>query len=169
MAGQRRESPATAFRDLWGWPTEILGDYATTGRMLMEKPQARSQIVFLYYHDLQSISSFYEEVLGLELVDDQEWARIYRVCGNAFVGIVASSKGFHQPQEKNAVLVTLVVDDVPGWYEYLLKKGTKMLTEPRYIEEIQVRGFFFEDPGGYTFEVQQFLNPDIVGIFHPQA
>jgi predicted enzyme related to lactoylglutathione lyase len=137
--------------------------------MKMEKLQTRSQIVFLYYQDLRPISSFYEDVLGLDLVDDQKWARIYRVTGNAFVGIVAGDKGFHQPQEKNAVLVTLVVDDVPGWYDHLLNKGTKMLSEPRYVEEIQVEGFFFEDPGGYTFEVQQFLNPDLVGIFHNQT
>jgi len=135
----------------------------------MEKLQTRSQIIFLYYQDLQPISSFYEDVLGFELVDDQKWARIYRVAGNAFVGIVAGDKGFHQPQEKNAVLVTLVVDDVSGWYEYLLSTGTKLLSEPRYVEEIQVKGFFFEDPGGYAFEVQQFLNPDLAGIFHHQV
>lgn len=128
--------------------------------------RTQSQITFLYYRELQPIVSFYEDVLGLELVEDQQWAKIYRVTGNAFIGIVVGEKGFHKPRAKNAVLVTLVVDDVPGCYDYLLGKGIKMLTELQHKEEIQVRCFFFEDPGGYTFEVQQFLNPKLVEVFH---
>jgi hypothetical protein len=31
------------------------------------------------------------------------------------------------------------------------------LTEVKEVEEIQVRGFFLEDPGGYALEIQRFL------------
>jgi predicted enzyme related to lactoylglutathione lyase len=125
-----------------------------------------SQITFLYYHEIQPAASFYEDVLGFELVEDQGWAKIYRTSGNAFVGIVAGEKGFCQAQEKNAVLLTLCTDDVSGWYEVLKGQGVKLLTELQQREEIQIRCFFFQDPGGYTFEVQQFLKPDLVEIFH---
>ena len=126
-----------------------------------------SQITFLYYEDLVPIDAFYREVMGFELVEDQEWAKVYAVGGNAFVGIVHGAKGFHQAQEKNAVLITLVVDDVDSWYEYLKGQGVKLLTEIKHVEEIQVRGFFLEDPGGYSLEVQQFLNPEVARIFQP--
>ena len=128
--------------------------------------EVQSQITFLYYHDLQAAASFYGDVLRLELVDDQAWARIYRIASHAFLGIVAGEKGFHRPQDKNAVLVTLVVDDVPGWYEYLKSRGVKLLGESQYRAEIQIRCFFLEDPGGYTLEIQQFLRPDLVTVFH---
>lgn len=128
--------------------------------------KAKSQITFLYYRDLEPIDKFYQKVMGFELVEDQGWAKIYRVSGNAYLGIVDGNRGFHKPQEKNAVLVTLVVDDVFGWYDYLKSKGVKMLTEVKESEEIQVRGFFCEDPGGYSIEVQQFLNPDVARLFH---
>ena len=133
----------------------------------LERPQ--SQITFLYYRHLKPIAQFYEEVMGFELVEDQRWTKIYRVSGNAYLGVVAGEKGFHKPQGKNAVVVTLLVNDVPGWYEYLKGKGVKMLTELQHKEDIQVRCFFFEDPGGYTFEVQQFLKPDVARIFHGDA
>jgi predicted enzyme related to lactoylglutathione lyase len=126
----------------------------------------QSQITFLYYPDIEPISLFYENVLGLQLVEDQGWARIYRTSGNAFLGIVAGDKGFHQPQQKNAVLITLAVADVPGWYDYLKAAGVKLLTEIKHSEEIQVRCFFFEDPGGYTYEVEQFLKPELNEVFH---
>ena len=125
-----------------------------------------SQITFLYYHDIEPIASFYADIMGFDLVEDQGWARIYRIGGNAFLGIVAGDRGFHQPREENAVLVTFLVDDVPGWYEYLKARGVKLLSELQERSDIQIRCFFFQDPGGYAFEVQQFLNPDLAGIFH---
>jgi predicted enzyme related to lactoylglutathione lyase len=131
-----------------------------------DKPKVESQITFLYYRHLQPVSKFYQEIMGFELVEDQGWAKIYRVSGNAYLGIVDEERGFHKAQEKSAVLITLVVNDVVGWYNYLKGKGVKILTELREVEDIQVRGFFLEDPGGYTIEVQQFLKPDVARIFH---
>jgi predicted enzyme related to lactoylglutathione lyase len=133
----------------------------------MHRPgEIQSQITFLYYPDIEPISSFYENVLGLELVEDQGWAKIYRTSGSAFLGLVAGDKGFHQPQEENAVLITLAVADVPAWYGYLKSQGVKLLTEIIDSEEIQVRCFFFEDPGGYSYEVEQFLKPELSEVFH---
>jgi predicted enzyme related to lactoylglutathione lyase len=130
------------------------------------KPMVKSQITFLYYRNLDPIAAFYENIMRFKLVEDQGWAKIYCVSGNAYLGIVDAQRGFHSFQEKNAVLVTLVVDDVPRWYEYLKSKGVKILTELQESEEIQIRCFFCEDPGGYSIEVQQFLNPDVARIFH---
>jgi predicted enzyme related to lactoylglutathione lyase len=125
----------------------------------------QSQITFLYYKELEPIASFFEDVLGFEIVEDQAWAKIYRVAGQAFLGIVAGDKGFHQPQERNAVLITLIVDDAAQWYDYLKGSGVQMLTGLQDRKEIQIRCFFFQDPGGYAFEVQQFLRPGPAKIF----
>jgi predicted enzyme related to lactoylglutathione lyase len=133
--------------------------------MTGSKPRIHSQITFLYYHDLEPIVRFYGEILRLELVEDQGWAKIYSVGGNAFLGIVGGEKGFHRPQEANAVLVTLVVDDVLPWYGYLKEQGVTLLTEVKEVEDIQVRAFFLQDPGGYTLEIQQFLDPDVAVVF----
>lgn len=130
------------------------------------KGSLQSQITFFYYTDMDAAVDFYGQVLGLELVEDQKWAKIYRVHGTAFLGIVAGEKGFHQAQDKNAVTVTLLVDDVPTWYEYLQSKDVKIVAEIVTNKEIQVQCFFAEDPGGYTIEFQRFLRPDLVEIFH---
>jgi len=127
--------------------------------------KVQSQITFLYYRDLEPIAKFYQDVMGFEMVEDQGWAKIYRVSGNAYLGIVDEKKGFREAQEKNAVLITLAVDDVFRWYNYLRHKGVKVLTQLREIEDIQVRCFFLEDPGGYAIEVQQFLKPNVAQIF----
>jgi predicted enzyme related to lactoylglutathione lyase len=133
----------------------------------MQRPKNfQSQITFLYFKDLQPAAYFFEDVMGFEKVDDQEWARLYRVGGNAFVGAVSGEKAFHQPQEKSAVLVTLAVDDVPAWYAYLQGRGIKILREMQDRKDNQVRCFFIEGPGGYAFEIQEFLKPELAKIFH---
>ena len=125
----------------------------------------QAQITFLYYARIEPVASFFEEVLGMERVEDQGWAKIYRVGGNAYLGIVAGEKGFHQPQDKNAVLITLVVGDAAQWYDRLKERGAKLLSGLQHREEIQILCFFFQDPGGYTFEVQQFLKPQLAALF----
>jgi catechol-2,3-dioxygenase len=128
--------------------------------------QVQSQITFFYYHDLTTAARFYEDVMGFQPVEDQGFARIYRVGGTAFMGIVAGERGFRKPQSYNACLLTLLVDNVEQWYEHLKAKGARLLTEIQDKREIQVRCFFLEDPAGYAIEVQQFLRPDLVEIFH---
>jgi predicted enzyme related to lactoylglutathione lyase len=131
----------------------------------------QSQITFLYYYDLDVPSAFYEDVMGFEMVEDQGPARIYRVAGNAYLGIVNERTGFHRAQPKNAVLVTLLVDDVEWWYEYLTGKGARVVREPELKGKSihRHRRFVIQDPGGYTIEIQQFLHPDTVRIYHRES
>ena len=131
----------------------------------MKRPTLQSQITFLYYRDLARTARFYEDILQLELCDDQGDVRIYRVAEKAFVGIVAGTKGHCQPQETNAVLVTLVADNVEDWYAYLKECGVKLLTEVKQPGNFPVKCFFFEDPEGYQYEVQRFLDPETARRF----
>jgi len=66
-------------------------------------------ITFFYHKDIQPAVRFYEEIMGFQLVSDQGWAKIFRIAGNSYMGVVAGKEGFYQPQEKNAVLLTVVV------------------------------------------------------------
>ncbi len=133
----------------------------------MTQRSIQSQVTFLYYAALEPIADFYEQTLGLELVEEQGFAKIYRTARQAFIGIVAGERGFHQPNPGSAVLVTLAVDDVDAWHERLSASGVKIVRELATHDSIQVRCFFVEDPGGYTIEVQQFLKPELQSIFHP--
>ena len=78
----------------------------------MEKTHPDGQITFLYYSDLKAAAAFYGDLMGFELVDDQQWAKIYRISASGYLGIVAGEKGFCKPQERNAVLVTLLTREV---------------------------------------------------------
>jgi hypothetical protein len=57
------------------------------------------------------------------------------------------------------------VDDVFGWYDCLREGAVNLLGGVREIEEIQVRAFFLEDPGGYALEIQGFVDRDVARLF----
>ena len=116
-------------------------------------------ITFFYHKDIEPAVRFYGEIMGFQLVSDQGWAKIFRIAGNSYMGVVAGKEGFYQPQEKNAVLLTVVVDNVQEWYERLRETEAILLTELQDKPDIQVRCFFLQDPAGYAIEIQQFLDP----------
>ena len=88
-----------------------------------------SQITFLYYTDLAPAQRFYERILGLELVEDQGWAKIYAINGRAFLGVVDEAHGSLKTNPDSAVMISLVVEDVSGWYAYLQEQGVSIRQE----------------------------------------
>ena len=127
--------------------------------------QFSSQITFLYFDDLDDATRFFEETLKLSKVDDQGFAKIYRISGGAFLGIVDASQGYCRAPTEQNTLITLVTDDVHQWYERLKSGGVKIDAPPKHQARANVECFFFQGPGGYAFEVQRFLDPLIAEQF----
>ena len=127
--------------------------------------QFSSQITFLYFDDLNDAALFFEETLKLTKVDDQGFARIYRISGGAFLGIVDASEGYCRAPSEQNTLITLVTENVKDWYQRLKASGVKIDSPPKINETANVECFFFQGPGGYAFEVQRFLNPLIAEQF----
>ena len=115
------------------------------------------QVTFLYAKDLSASSAFYETVLGLDLVLDQGPCRIYRVSQNGFLGVCQCRED--SAPARDGVIVTLVSQDVDGWYDRLLKQGAEIEVPPRQNEDFNIYHFFLRDPDGYLLEVQRFCDP----------
>ncbi len=125
--------------------------------------QADYTITFFYYDDIATVIPFYEGIMGFELVLDQGLARIYRVAGRCYFGVVDGNRGHLRHQPKSAVLLTIVAEDVAAWHQRMTAHGVAGLTEVRhgtYCEH-----FFFADPAGYAIEVQRFHDPAVARLF----
>ncbi len=119
--------------------------------------QFAQQVTFLYAADLDATCAFYAQTLGLPLVLDQGACRIYRVSGDAFVGIcrrVAPAE--IAPQ---SVILTLVTHDVDGWARRLTDMGVVLEKPPQLNANYNIYHFFVRDPAGYRVEIQRFLDP----------
>ena len=116
-------------------------------------------ITFCYTRDLKTTSEFYEKVLGLELALDQGGCRIYKVAGGAYLGFCEREK----EGDKAGIILTLVTEDVDGWYDRLVAHGVAAEHKPRQNPDYMIYHFFFRDPNGYMLEIQRFENPNWLG------
>lgn len=114
------------------------------------------QVTFLYTRNIGPSAEFYGETLGLPLVLDQGGCRIYRVSRHAFVGICEREDA---PTDPKGVIVTLVSNDVDGWYERLRAKGVSFEKTPALNPTYNIYHCFLRDPNGYLLEIQRFLDP----------
>jgi catechol 2,3-dioxygenase-like lactoylglutathione lyase family enzyme len=121
-------------------------------------PPARGQVTFLYYNDLETAARFYETTLGLRKTFDLGWVKIYALSPTSSVGLVDGKSGALRPAVEKPVMVSLVVDDVDGWYAYLKGRGVELKEPPEDGTRVPVRAFSFRDPEGHTLEVFQWLD-----------
>ena len=111
-------------------------------------------ITFQYYRDLPTAMAFYESVLGFELAIDQGWSKIYRIDGQAHVGLVDEARVMQNWAEDKTVQICLRVPNVDAWYAWAQSQGVAGMTELRDSEELGIRAFAMNDPEGYQIEVQ---------------
>ncbi|WKZ81648.1 MAG: VOC family protein [Acidimicrobiia bacterium] len=122
-------------------------------------PPIGQQITFLYVSDLHRSAGFYGGTLGLEMVLDQGDCRIYRVGGDAYLGICERT-GDHAT---SGMLLTLVTDEVDDWHERLVEAGVTVEQAPATNDTYRIRHAFYRDPDGHRVEVQRFDDPDWSG------
>jgi len=96
-----------------------------------------------------------ENVLDLELIMDQGFAKVYRVNETAFVGIVQLTKA---TVYRGNTLLSLNTDDCLKEYKRVSKLECYSLTDIQRLDQIPLDSFFFKDEEGHDFEIQQFLS-----------
>jgi len=111
-------------------------------------------ITFVYYRDLPRAMRFYEDILGLELAIDQGWSKIYRIDGQAHIGLVDEARGMQNWHEDKTVQICLRVPDVDAWHAWAAFNNVPGLTDARDSAELGIRAFVMNDPEGYQIEVQ---------------
>ena len=111
------------------------------------------QVTFLYTRDLDATARFYEETMGLPLVLDQGTCRIYRVSADGFVGFCQRAEA---PEEPAGIIVTLVTEDVDGWFARLRERGVAFEKAPALNPAYNIYHCFLRDPNGYLLEIQSF-------------
>ncbi len=122
------------------------------------RPPIDQQVTFLYTADLPQTAVFYETILELPLVLDQGVCRIYATGGGAFIGFCQHLSAGAAPPA--GVILTLVSQDVDGWYAFLQKKGILFEKSPAFNEKFNIYHCFLRDPNGYLIEIQRFLDPN---------
>lgn len=118
----------------------------------------KATIVWFYYKDMEGIQRFYEDVLGLDLVVDQGWAKIYQIGPTGYFGPVDEQRGMHNYTEKKAVTLSFITGDIDGWYQYAIGKNAIEMRSEEVSDTDRYRAFVAYDPEGYFLEWDIFKN-----------
>ena len=122
----------------------------------------QATVLWLYYVDVPGAQAFYEQAMGLPLMVDQGWAKMYPLSGTGFLGLVDAERGLHKATEQKGVTVSFFVDDVDRWFGVMEDAdGFELRTDGLTDESGRVRVFVGYDPEGYFLEWDTFL--DVAG------
>ena len=121
----------------------------------------QANLVFFYYQDLAAAYRFYDEVIGLEMVLDYGFAKLFRISQTSYIGLVDAQKGMHSADEPKTVTLSFVTEEIDEWYQYLVEKGVELRGPVKDATRHPTRGFVAYDPEGYFLEFERFLD-------HPQ-
>ncbi|WP_299348761.1 VOC family protein [uncultured Shimia sp.] len=117
--------------------------------------QITGQITWVYTNDLEASVVFYRDVLGLPVWRDAGAAVIFEPLPGARIGVCTAFDG--RVVEPKGSMITLLSEDVDGWYDRLIAAGARLKGPPETLEQFGIYSLFCEDPNGYLVEIQTFL------------
>jgi len=120
--------------------------------------EIRATVLWLYYDDIPGAQQFYEELLGVPLLVDQGWAKVYAGSRTGFIGLVDGTRGLHQATEEKGVTVSFFTSDVAAWLNRAKEEGVDLRTPDLTDESGRVSVFVGYDPEGYFLEWDTFLD-----------
>ena len=131
-------------------------------------------MLWLYYDDLAASQSFYENVMGFELIVDQGWAKVFPSSKSGFIGLVDGARGMHQATKDKAVTISFLTDDVDAWFTHMKSQEALQAFDLRHQEVLDegfVRVFVGYDPENYFLEFDQFVkhedNVELLRVLAP--
>ncbi len=141
-----------------------LSTFETTYTSIGSRPKElgiQATVLWLYYDDLSAAQKFHEALLGIELLVDQGWAKVYPISSGSFLGFVDGAHGLHKTTQQKCVTISFFTDDVDSWFQRAVAwDGLKLHTPEITHENGRVRLFVGIDPEGYFFEWDTFLAHD---------
>jgi catechol 2,3-dioxygenase-like lactoylglutathione lyase family enzyme len=120
----------------------------------------QGNICWLYYEDLPVAQVFYEDTMGLPLLVDQGFARVYGSSKTGFIGLVDGAQGLHKYSREKSVTVSFFSDDLKAWWKHLKGKGIRFHSPSISVESGAVENFVVYDPGDYYLEFDRFLDTE---------
>ena len=98
----------------------------------------RGHIEFIYFDDLHAACDFFGNVLGLPLVCDQGWSKIYRTSPTSYLGAVDRSQGACKATTRDGVLTSLVINNFDEMHQRLVDAGFQFDFGPHYSESLKI-------------------------------
>ncbi len=121
-----------------------------------ERMDIQANILFFYYENLDAVQQFYEDIIGLEIILDYGFAKVYSCSPTAFIGLVDEALGLHNFSEEKSVTFSFISEQIEDWYKHMIKKDLEIREPLSQSETIPVKAFVTYDVAGYFLEFDWF-------------
>ena len=118
----------------------------------------QGNVFWLYYDDLVAAEQFYGQVMGLPLLVDQGFAKLFGSSATGFVGLVDGAQGLHTFSQEKAVIVSFLTSTLSIWFEHLMQAPVELVTPTIVTKNEALALFVAHDVGGYMLEFDTFLD-----------
>ena len=115
-------------------------------------------VLWLYFDEMAPAEAFYEELLDVDMIVDQGWAKVYPVSRTGYIGLVDASRGLHQATPDKGVTVSFLTQEVRTWMDRVRGLGIELRTPEITMESDLVETFVAYDPTHYFMEWDTFLD-----------
>jgi catechol 2,3-dioxygenase-like lactoylglutathione lyase family enzyme len=120
--------------------------------------KVQGTVLWLYYRDVPAMEVFWEKLLGVDLLVDQGWAKVYQGSRTGFIGLVDGERGLHSASDEKSVTVSFLTSDVAAWRARTDRQGLEARTPELGTESGRVSTWVAFDPEGYFLEWDTFLD-----------
>ena len=126
----------------------------------MQEHDLEGTLTLFYYDDLKKAFDFYNDIVGFDFVADFGYVKIFRIVEGALLGLVDGRLGSHRTSPSKPVRLVVMVKNIDCCFKKIRAGGVETFEdEPFTGKKMNLKGFTFEDPEGYTVEMVQYLTP----------
>jgi hypothetical protein len=100
--------------------------------------------------------NFYEKIFRFPIALDQGGCIIFQLGKYGYWGFCETDKEIVNPEQVCLTVVVETPEEVDEWDNYLRENNIIHTREPQETAQYKIYNAFYEDPTGYTLEIQAF-------------
>lgn len=174
LTAERKRELSRRFGRLVGYPTERINDLLAENSAFrdLEDFGIQGLEVKWFYRDLDKAKIFYQNTLGLELIDESERMAKFQIAGDSYLVLESLSGSEYTGTEPKSVALAFLTDQLEGWYAHLQEQKVTIKYPLKQNPGGPHDGFVAVDPEGYLLEFETFfqhpenevLIPELSGV-----
>ncbi|WP_439473451.1 VOC family protein [Algoriphagus formosus] len=153
-----KEDLSRRFGRLLGYPVWKINELLEANSTFrdLEDFGIQGQELSFYYRDLDRAKSFYQNKLGLNLLDENEDSATFQIAGDSRLVLKSVSGSAYSGQENKSVALALLTDNLEAWYAHVQEEKIPIKYTLKQNPEGAHDGFVAIDPEGYFLEFEMF-------------
>jgi catechol 2,3-dioxygenase-like lactoylglutathione lyase family enzyme len=114
-----------------------------------------SQTTHFYYKNLEDAVEFYDNILGLKLIEESDNQVLFQISNTSYLSLNKLNEK-HPIDQPKSVALALLTDQLTEWNDHLIANNVEIKYSLKMKEKSAHDGLVAVDPEGYLLEFEEF-------------